>query len=68
MQGIRRIGKAGGYLAESGAFFQFSQRLLGAYFARFDGSAYLPTHTAGGLIVTTDEASWKELRREVFTV
>jgi fructose-1,6-bisphosphatase/inositol monophosphatase family enzyme len=40
----------------------------GAYHARLDGSAYLPSHTAGGLIVTTDAEAWALLRREVFTV
>jgi fructose-1,6-bisphosphatase/inositol monophosphatase family enzyme len=40
----------------------------GAYFARLDGSAYLPSHTAGGLIVAPDRASYDLLRREVFTV
>jgi fructose-1,6-bisphosphatase/inositol monophosphatase family enzyme len=40
----------------------------GAYFARLDGSPYLPSHTSGGLIVTTDAASFETLRREVFTV
>ncbi|MHA6690223.1 inositol monophosphatase family protein [Devosia sp. A449] len=39
----------------------------GAYAARIDGSPYLPSHTAGGLLVATDRASWDELRREVFT-
>jgi len=43
-------------------------REAGAYFARLDGSPYLPSHTAGGLIVTTDEGSFEELRREVFTI
>jgi fructose-1,6-bisphosphatase/inositol monophosphatase family enzyme len=40
----------------------------GGYFARFDGSRYLPSHIAGGLIVTTDRDSFETLRREVFTV
>lgn len=43
-------------------------REAGAYFARLDGSPYLPTHVAGGLIVTSDEASFHRLRGEVFTV
>jgi fructose-1,6-bisphosphatase/inositol monophosphatase family enzyme len=41
-------------------------REAGAYLARLDGSPYLPTHTAGGLIVTTDEATHEQLRREIF--
>lgn len=40
----------------------------GAYAARFDGSAYRPEHTDGGLLVTTDRESWQALRREVFTL
>lgn len=40
----------------------------GAHVARFDGSAYLPEHMSGGLIVAPDKASWDELRRQVFTV
>ena len=40
----------------------------GAYAARFDGSAYEPHHTAGGLILASNRDVWEELRREVFTV
>jgi len=40
----------------------------GGYAARFDGSPYLPVHRDGGLLLATDESSWKLLRREVFTV
>ena len=40
----------------------------GGYAARFDGSRYLPRHTGGGLISTTDRATWDLLRREVVTV
>jgi fructose-1,6-bisphosphatase/inositol monophosphatase family enzyme len=40
----------------------------GAYAARFDGSAYLPHHIEGGLLITPDKDSWDVLRREVFTV
>ena len=40
----------------------------GAYAARFDGSAYRPHHTGGGLLVTPDRESWETLRREVFTI
>ncbi|MBU1306040.1 MAG: inositol monophosphatase, partial [Alphaproteobacteria bacterium] len=39
----------------------------GAYAARLDGSAYLPSHVDGGLLVAMDRDSWDELRREVFT-
>ena len=39
----------------------------GAYAARFDGSAYRPSHVEGGLILTPDKDMWDELRREVFT-
>lgn len=38
----------------------------GGYSARLDGSAYRPAHTAGGLICTPDEASWRELRAGLF--
>lgn len=40
----------------------------GAHAAKFDGTPYHPSDRAGGLIVAADEASWQELRREVFTV
>jgi fructose-1,6-bisphosphatase/inositol monophosphatase family enzyme len=40
----------------------------GAYAARFDGSAYLPEHAAGGLILAPNRDMWEALRREVFTV
>jgi fructose-1,6-bisphosphatase/inositol monophosphatase family enzyme len=40
----------------------------GGYAARFDGSPYLPTHRAGGLILTPDKQTWDLLRREVFTL
>ncbi|RWK61725.1 inositol monophosphatase family protein [Mesorhizobium sp.] len=38
----------------------------GGYSARFDGSAYLPWHVGGGLLVAPDEESWRELRRELW--
>ena len=38
----------------------------GGYSARFDGSAYLPSHIDGGLLVAPDEESWRELRREIW--
>jgi len=40
----------------------------GAHVARFDGSAYLPKHLEGGLLIATDPDSWSLLRREVFTI
>jgi len=40
----------------------------GAYAARFDGSAYLPHHVTGGLLITPDKESWEIFRREVATV
>lgn len=39
----------------------------GAHAARLDGSAYLPSHVDGGLLVAVDRDSWDILRREVFT-
>ncbi|TIM09661.1 inositol monophosphatase family protein [Mesorhizobium sp.] len=38
----------------------------GGYAARFDGSAYRPSHVGGGLLVAPDEASWRDLRRELW--
>jgi fructose-1,6-bisphosphatase/inositol monophosphatase family enzyme len=40
----------------------------GGYVARLDGSAYVPSHTSGGLLITPDKQVWDELRREIFTV
>lgn len=40
----------------------------GAHVARFDGSAYLPHHTDGGLLVASDIDAWQELRENIFTV
>lgn len=40
----------------------------GAHAARFDGTAYLPHHVSGGLLIAPDKGSWELLRREVFTV
>ncbi len=34
----------------------------GGYSAHFDGKAYSPTHTAGGLICAPDRASWQLVR------
>lgn len=39
----------------------------GGYAARFDGSPYLPSHRAGGILVATSPDNWQLLRREVFT-
>lgn len=40
----------------------------GAHVARFDGSAYLPQHVSGGLLVAADIDAWQDLRQRVFTV
>ena len=40
----------------------------GGYAARFDGSANLPTHRSGGLILAPDRDTWSLLRSEVFTL
>jgi fructose-1,6-bisphosphatase/inositol monophosphatase family enzyme len=34
----------------------------GGYSAHFDGSAYVPAHTTGGLICAPDQASWQAVR------
>ncbi|TPJ10897.1 inositol monophosphatase [Mesorhizobium sp. B2-7-3] len=38
----------------------------GGHAARIDGSAYLPSHVDGGLLVAPDQDSWQELRRELW--
>jgi fructose-1,6-bisphosphatase/inositol monophosphatase family enzyme len=38
----------------------------GGYIRRLDGSAYLPHHLDGGLLLATDEESWKLLSHEIF--
>ena len=38
----------------------------GGYAARVDGSAYLPSHLDGGLLVAPNKQSWDELRRELW--
>ncbi|MBX3597108.1 MAG: inositol monophosphatase family protein [Rhizobiaceae bacterium] len=38
----------------------------GGYSARFDGSAYVPGHIEGGLLVAPDENAWQALRRELW--
>lgn len=43
-------------------------REAGAHVARFDGSAYEPSHLTGGLLVAPDAESWQALRHEVFTL
>lgn len=43
-------------------------REAGGFAARFDGSPYLPTRTDGGLICTTDEASFRALRGALLEV
>ena len=43
-------------------------REAGAHVAKFDGSPYRPSDLGGGLLVASDQASWEELRRDVFTV
>jgi fructose-1,6-bisphosphatase/inositol monophosphatase family enzyme len=37
-------------------------REAGGHSAHFDGSAYLPSHTEGGLICAPDQDSWERLR------
>ena len=41
-------------------------REAGGYSAHFDGSAYRPSHLAGGIICAPDEASWKLARDALF--
>ncbi|MBZ9993323.1 inositol monophosphatase family protein [Mesorhizobium sp. BH1-1-4] len=38
----------------------------GGHAARIDGSAYLPSHVDGGLLVAPDWDSWQDLRRELW--
>ena len=38
----------------------------GGFVRRLDGSAYLPAHTDGGLLCTSDEASWHALHDAVY--
>lgn len=37
-------------------------REAGGHSAHFDGSAYQPTHTSGGLLCAPDAASWQALK------
>lgn len=41
-------------------------REAGGHVARFDGSAYAPFHTDGGLLVAPDRESWEVLRTELW--
>jgi len=43
-------------------------REAGAHVAKFDGSPYRPGDLGGGLLVAPDQASWTDLRREVFAI
>jgi fructose-1,6-bisphosphatase/inositol monophosphatase family enzyme len=38
------------------------QQEAGGHVARFDGSAYRPSHLGGGLLTAPDEANWRALR------
>ncbi|TIS83089.1 MAG: inositol monophosphatase, partial [Mesorhizobium sp.] len=38
----------------------------GGHAARIDGSAYLPSHVDGGLLVAPDQDSWQDLRHELW--
>lgn len=40
----------------------------GGHVARFDGSAYLPSHRDGGILIASDRETWNLLRAEVFTL
>jgi hypothetical protein len=37
-------------------------REAGGYSAHFDGTAYLPSHTSGGLLCAPDESTWHTVR------
>jgi len=41
-------------------------REAGGHSAHFDGSAYLPTHTTGGLLCAPSQASWNEVHAALF--
>lgn len=41
-------------------------REAGGYSAHFDGSAYRPSHTTGGLLCAPDERSWRMVREALF--
>lgn len=41
-------------------------REAGGYSAHFDGTAYSPRHTAGGLLYAPDQASWHALHAALF--
>ena len=38
------------------------QEEAGGHARRFDGSAYRPSHTDGGVLVASDEDSWQRIR------
>ena len=42
------------------------QQEAGGYAARFDGSAYLPGHLDGGLMIAPDKESWNDLRQALW--
>ena len=42
-------------------------REAGGHSGHFDGSAYLPSHTTGGLVCATDERSWDAVREALLT-
>ena len=48
---------------ESGKIVNWDFELAGP---RLDGSAYLPSHIDGGLMIAPDKESWAELRRELW--
>ena len=60
------LGVVAAYLVAMGIFSHAPGWLLhreaGGYAARFDGSAYGPHLTSGGLIVAPDRESWEALR------
>ncbi|MGH7003845.1 MAG: inositol monophosphatase family protein, partial [Alphaproteobacteria bacterium] len=39
----------------------------GGHAARFDGSAYLPRHLDGGLLIASDEHAWRDLRSTLWS-
>lgn len=67
-------------IASGGAHFALYNKLMpwdhlagtlihaeaGGYSARFDGSAYTPSHVDGGLLAAPDAESWHLLRRELW--
>jgi fructose-1,6-bisphosphatase/inositol monophosphatase family enzyme len=43
-------------------------REAGGYSAHYDGSAYLPSHTTGGLICAPDRTSWELIREALLEI